>query len=116
MSFGEIARKALGEVTVLVHKINRPCGAKEGAWSGNEKEVNCAACSNLDDELNLLRTIRDEQGKRILELHAMLAEAKEVLEFYADGFKIMDHIEGTYTINETWYEKARSLLNRWGRK
>jgi hypothetical protein len=37
------------------------------------------------------------------------------LEFYADPFEIMDHISGSYTIEETHYLKARDALAE-GRK
>ena len=57
----------------------------------------------LEKEVHFVTVERDQ-------LRADLKTATEALEFYADGFRIMDHIDGTYTIHETWYEKARTAL------
>jgi hypothetical protein len=36
---------------------------------------------------------------------------RKALEFYADPFRIMDFIGGTYEIKDAWYAKAREALN-----
>ena len=54
-----------------------------------------------------------ESRNHLTRLLDELEAAKEVLEWYADGFKIMDHIDGSYTIHETWHQKARALLEKW---
>lgn len=48
--------------------------------------------------------------ENLIACESLNATYREALEFYADGFKIMDHIDGTYTIHETWYAKARKAL------
>lgn len=46
----------------------------------------------------------------IIELVDEVTRLRDALEFYADPFRIMDHINGTYEIKETWYQKARDTL------
>lgn len=47
-----------------------------------------------------------------LDIPELIRRADALAEFYADGFAIMDHIDGTYEIKSKWYEKAREFL-RW---
>jgi hypothetical protein len=56
---------------------------------------------------NVANAKRDAEIER---LRAENARLREALEFYADPFRIMDFIDGTYTIHDEWYAKARAAL------
>jgi hypothetical protein len=62
-----------------------------------------AKSSQFESTLTETMRVRDEYKAR-------LDKAVAALRFYADGFAIMDHIDGTYEIKTEWYRRAREAL------